>query len=185
MKKSNNFYHNRSGLFLMILGSVFITLTVLGYVSNSNYLISPIFFILFFIVVWGSSFFYKSSSTELKSPITKNNPLPLKILIVTMIFYGLFMCIFPLLYFNLSSIPSYRTYWLMCYIVTGFHFIPFSFFGGKRVIILSVLTISNSIIGLFLYNIPFLYFSILNGSILLIFGIFYSFFKDKRHQDTK
>lgn len=185
MEKSNNFYQNRSGLFLMSLGAVFIVLTFLGYASKSNYLINPLLFILFFIVVGGFSFFYKSSFTKSKSPINKHNPLSLRILIITMILYGLFMCIFPMLYFNLSSVSSYRTYWLICFLVTGLHFIPFSFFGGKQVIILSFFTTSNSLIGLFLYQIPFLYFSILNGSILLIFGIYYSFFKNKKTQNTE
>ena len=63
-----------------------------------------------------------------------------------------------------------RLLWLCIFIVIGIHFFGFYFSQGKLMLILGILTIVNSLVGVFLISVPFLLFAAIDGIIKAIIG---------------
>jgi len=64
-----------------------------------------------------------------------------------------------------------RLVWLSIFLVIGIHFLGFYFSQGKVMLYLGALTTLNSLIGLFLFEIPFLLLAVIDGILKIIFGI--------------
>lgn len=64
-----------------------------------------------------------------------------------------------------------RLLWLCIFIVIGIHFFGFYFSQGKIMLLLGILTIVNSLVGIFLISVPFLLFAAIDGIIKVLIGI--------------
>ncbi|PIC63467.1 hypothetical protein CSV79_11775 [Sporosarcina sp. P13] len=69
------------------------------------------------------------------------------------------------------GIDDLRFLWLCILVVIGIHFFGFYFSQGKLMLILGILTIVNSLVGIFLLSVPFLLFAAIDGSIKVIIGV--------------
>lgn len=64
-----------------------------------------------------------------------------------------------------------RLLWLCIFIVIGLHFFGFYFSQGKLMLLLGGLTALNSLVGIFLVNVPFLLIAVIDGLIKIIVGV--------------
>lgn len=70
-----------------------------------------------------------------------------------------------------------RLVWLSILIVIGIHFFAFYFSQGKWMIVLGILAITNGVLGIIFFNIPFLVFASIDGLIKIVIGIKMLFMK--------
>ncbi|VDG96567.1 Uncharacterised protein [Lysinibacillus sphaericus] len=70
----------------------------------------------------------------------------------------------------LIGFEDLRLLWLCIFIVIGIHFFGFYFSQGKIMLLLGILTLVNSLLGIFLISVPFLLFAAMDGFIKITIG---------------
>ncbi|RSK29117.1 hypothetical protein EJF36_20765 [Bacillus sp. HMF5848] len=158
------------GLWLVFIGGVIVLATVIG----GPFVLNP----FIFMIGYGVGIYLTDFNKWVQQKFTDGD---LSKFQLKMSKYGV-MSLFPLM-FMLGGpfIPSgdWRMVWLGTFLATGIHFFPFYYVHGKSMIYLAIVCSVLAIVGMFMKEIPFIYFGIMDGGVKTIFGIYLLFFTNR------
>ncbi|WP_025785349.1 DUF6609 family protein [Sporosarcina sp. D27] len=161
-RKSNGQYNNQRtvGVWLIYIGVIIILSACIGGDLFIQPFIMGVGYFLGYFLIFGLPYVNKKLSYGENSKFQNrmdNYSIIFTIILCTLV--GL-----------LIGFEDLRLLWLCIFIVIGIHFFGFYFSQGKIMLLLGILTLVNSLLGIYLNSVPFLLFAAIDGIIKIIIG---------------